>query len=59
MLDAHLRFTLRAQAGPTIWWPCCSRSAMPAPTDVERLALWAEPGGRRLDPLALLDAAAR
>ncbi|HEY3217412.1 MAG TPA: TIGR03960 family B12-binding radical SAM protein [Candidatus Eisenbacteria bacterium] len=54
VLDAHLRFTPRAVVRPeellAILLPDCDvRTA-----DVERTALWAELGGRRLGPFELL-----
>ena len=54
VMDAHIHFTARAQVRPDelvalLFPPADSRS-----TDVERVVLWAERDGRRLDPLALL-----
>src|SRR5262249_49097785 len=55
-LDAHRRFTVRAQVRPedlvALLLPeCDARTA-----DVERTSLWVEREGRRLDPLDLLGA---
>jgi radical SAM-linked protein len=54
-LEAHIRFTPRAQARPdelvALLLPGCD----PRTLDVERTGLWAEVGGRRLGPLALLE----
>jgi len=55
VLDAHLRFTLRAQARPDDVVAQLFPEGDARTTDVERLALWTESGGRRLDPLALLN----
>ncbi len=54
VLDCHLRFTPRAAVRPEellaeLFPPGDARTA-----DVERTALWAESGGRRLDPMELL-----
>jgi radical SAM-linked protein len=53
-LDAHVRFTTRAQVRPDELVGLLIPAADPRTADVERTALWAEPGGRRLDPFALL-----
>ena len=55
-LDAHIRFTARAQARPEEVVALLVPNADPRITDVERVMLWAESDGRRLDPLALLGA---
>jgi hypothetical protein len=55
VLDAHLRFTLRAQARPDDVVAQLFPERDARTTDVERLALWMESGGRRFDPLALLN----
>jgi radical SAM-linked protein len=56
VLDAHLRFTARAQVRPdelvTLMIPTGDSRAL----DVERVRLWAVAGDRRLDPLELLSA---
>ena len=53
-LDAHIRFTARAQARPEEVMALLVPHADPRITDVERVMMWAESDGRRLDPLALL-----
>jgi len=53
-LDAHIRFTARAQARPEEVMALLVPHADPRITDVERVMLWAESDGRRLDPLQLL-----
>ena len=53
-LDCHLRFTPRATVRPEELLAELLPEADPRGTDVERTALWAEPGGRRMDPLELL-----
>jgi radical SAM family uncharacterized protein/radical SAM-linked protein len=55
VLDAHLRFTLRAQARPDDVVAQLFPERDARTTDVERLALWTETGGRRVDPLGLLN----
>jgi Uncharacterized protein conserved in bacteria (DUF2344) len=55
-LDAHIRFTARAQVRPEELMALLVPHADPRITDVERVMLWAESNGRRLDPLALLGA---
>jgi hypothetical protein len=55
-LDAHIRFTARAQARPEEVVALLVPHSDPRTTDVERVMLWAEVGSRRLDPLALLGA---
>jgi len=57
-LDVRIRFTVRAQVRPDELVALLIPTADPRTTDVERVALWAEIGGRRLDPLALLNARA-
>jgi radical SAM-linked protein len=54
-LDAHIRFTARAQVRPDELLSLLLPQVDPRTADVERVVLWAEPGGHRLDPLALLD----
>jgi radical SAM family uncharacterized protein/radical SAM-linked protein len=57
-LDAHIRFTVRAQVRPDELIALLLPTADPRTADVERVELWADIGGRRLDPLALLNARA-
>jgi hypothetical protein len=54
VLDCHLRFTPRAAVRPEELLMELMPEADPRGADVERTALWAEPGGRRMDPLELL-----
>ena len=54
-LDAHLRFTARAQVRPDELVTLLVPSADCRTSDVERTGMWAEPGGSRLDPMALLE----
>ena len=54
VLDAHLRFTLRASARPDDVVAQLFPDRDARTTDVERVALWTESDGHRLDPLALL-----
>ena len=54
-LDAHLRFTARAQVRPDELVALLVPGADCRTSDVERTGMWAEPGDRRLDPLALLE----
>ncbi|MBI1799224.1 MAG: TIGR03960 family B12-binding radical SAM protein, partial [Candidatus Eisenbacteria bacterium] len=54
LLDAHLRFTARAQVRPDEVVALLFPDQDARTTDVERVALWTESDGRRLDPLALL-----
>jgi radical SAM family uncharacterized protein/radical SAM-linked protein len=54
VLDAHLRFTARAQVRPDEVVALLFPDRDARSTDVERVALWTEVSGRRLDPLALL-----
>jgi len=56
VLDAHVRFTARAQVRPDEIVALLIPRTEPRTLDVERVALWVESGGRRLDPLALLSA---
>jgi hypothetical protein len=56
VLDAQIRFTARAQVRPDELLALLVPNADARSADVERVTLWAEPGGLRLDPLALLDA---
>jgi hypothetical protein len=56
VLDAHIRFTARAQARPEEVVALLVPHADSRLTDVERVMLWTESEGRRLDPLALLGA---
>jgi radical SAM family uncharacterized protein/radical SAM-linked protein len=56
VLDAHLRFTVRAQARPDEVVGLLVPNADPRTTDIERTMLWAERDARRLDPLDLLGA---
>jgi radical SAM-linked protein len=53
-LDCHLRFTPRATVRPEELLAELLPEADPRGADVERIALWAEPGSRRMDPLELL-----
>ncbi len=53
-LDMHLRFTVRAQARPDDVIALLIPAADSRTTDVERMMLWVEASGRRLDPLELL-----
>ena len=55
-LDAHLRFLTRAQVRPDEVVALLFPGRDARTTDVERIALWTESGGPRLDPLALLTA---
>jgi radical SAM-linked protein len=55
-LDAHLRFTVRAQVRPDELVALLLSGTDPRIVDVERVLLWAEVAGRRLDPLELLSA---
>jgi radical SAM-linked protein len=54
VLDAHVRFTPRASVRPEELVALLLPSGDVRALDVERVALWTESGGRRLDPLALL-----
>ena len=56
VLDAHLRFTARAQVRPDEVVALLIPDADARALDVERVMLWTEAGSRRLDPLALLHA---
>jgi hypothetical protein len=56
VLDAHLRFTVRAQVRPDELVALLVPHADSRATDVERVRLWAERDGLRLDPLDLLEA---
>ena len=53
-LDAHIRFTVRAQVRPDELVTLLIPHADARTTDIERVELWAEVGGRRLNPLELL-----
>ncbi|MBI1795742.1 MAG: TIGR03960 family B12-binding radical SAM protein [Candidatus Eisenbacteria bacterium] len=53
-LDAHIRFTPRAVVRPEELVAILIPPGDVRTLDVERIALWAEVGGRRLDPLGLL-----
>jgi hypothetical protein len=53
-LDAHIRFTPRAAVRPEELVAILLPSGDVRTLDVERIALWTEAGGRRLDPLGLL-----
>ncbi len=55
-LDAVIRFTARAQVRPDELVSLLVPEADARGVDVERVRLWAERGGRRLDPLELLSA---
>jgi hypothetical protein len=55
-LEAQLRFLPRALVRPEELVALLLPAADPRTADVERTALWAEVGGERLDPLALLGA---
>ena len=50
------RFTARAQVRPEEVVAILIPNADPRTVDIERVMLWADSGGRRLDPLALLGA---
>jgi len=54
VLDVTVRFTARAQVRPDEVVALLVPHADARSTDVERVALWAERAGRRLDPLELL-----
>ena len=54
VLDTHLRFTPRAVVRPEELLAEMFPDDDPRTADIERTALWAESGGRRLDPLELL-----
>jgi radical SAM-linked protein len=54
ILDAHLRFTVRAQVRPDEVVALLLPDQDARTVDIERTGLWREAGGRRLDPLALL-----
>ncbi|HYM82514.1 MAG TPA: TIGR03960 family B12-binding radical SAM protein [Candidatus Limnocylindria bacterium] len=56
VLEAHVRFTPRAQVRPEELVALLIPSGDSRTVDIERTALWTEIGGRRLDPLALLAA---
>jgi radical SAM-linked protein len=53
-LEAHIRFTPRAQVRPDELVALLLPDSDPRTVDVERTALWAEMDGQRLNPLALL-----
>jgi len=54
VLDCDLRFTPRAVVRPEELLAEMFPGGDPRTADIERTALWAESGGRRLDPLELL-----
>jgi radical SAM family uncharacterized protein/radical SAM-linked protein len=54
VLNCHLRFTPRAAIRPEELLTELLPEADPRGADVERIALWSEPHGRRLDPFELL-----
>jgi radical SAM-linked protein len=56
VLDAQVRFTPRASVRPEELVSLLIPSGDARTVDIERRALWAEVGDRRLDPLALLTA---
>src|SRR5207237_8229387 len=56
-LEAAIRFTPRAQVRPDEIVALLMPGGDPRTLDVERTALWAGAGGRRLGPLALLEGA--
>jgi radical SAM family uncharacterized protein/radical SAM-linked protein len=56
VLDALIRFTARAQVRPDELVSLLLPESDARGVDVERLGLWTERGGRRLDPLELLSA---
>jgi radical SAM-linked protein len=56
VLDVTVRFTARAQVRPDEVTALLLPEGDPRTLDVERTRLWAEPGGRRYDPLELLGA---
>ncbi len=53
-LDAHLRFTVRAQVRPAEVVALLMPDQDARTVDIERTALWVASNGHRLDPLALL-----
>jgi len=55
-LDAHVRFTPRAQVRPDEVVELLIPDGDARTIDIERVMLWADASGRRLDPLALLSA---
>ena len=56
VLEAVIRFTARAQVRPDELVGLLVPEADARGVDVERVRLWTERGGRRLDPLELLSA---
>jgi radical SAM family uncharacterized protein/radical SAM-linked protein len=54
VLDAHLRFTLRAQIRPEEVVALLIPDVDARTSDIERVSLWVEQEGHRLDPLDLL-----
>ena len=54
VLDQHLRFTVRAQVRPDEVVALLFPQQDARTVDIERMALWREVNGERLDPLALL-----
>jgi hypothetical protein len=56
VLEAHVRFTPRAQVRPDELVALLLPNADARTVDIERVMLWADRDGRRIDPLALLGA---
>jgi radical SAM family uncharacterized protein/radical SAM-linked protein len=56
VLEAHVRFTPRAQVRPDELVALLLPHADARSVDIERVLLWADRDGRRIDPLALLGA---
>lgn len=54
VLDAHLRFTVRASVRPDDLMAILFPESDARTLDVERTQLWVDRDGRRLDPLAML-----
>jgi hypothetical protein len=54
VLDAHLRFTVRAQVRPDEVVALLIPDTDPRTVDIERTMLWKDGSGRRLDPITLL-----
>ena len=54
VLDCHLRFTPRASVRPEEILSVLLPAGDPRTADIERMTLWSEATGRRLDPLELL-----
>ncbi len=53
-LEAHLRFLPRAQVRPDEVVELLIPNSDVRTIDIERVMLWADASGRRLDPIALL-----